>query len=41
MAFQHLLVPLDGSRLAEAPLPAVAYLAQNLGAKVTFLHLIE
>jgi nucleotide-binding universal stress UspA family protein len=38
--FKHLLVPLDGSRLAEAALPA-AYLAQKLDATVTLLHIIE
>lgn len=39
--FKHLLVPLDGSRLAEAVLPAAAYLARTLGAWVTLLHVIE
>jgi nucleotide-binding universal stress UspA family protein len=39
--FKHLLVPLDGSRLAEAALPAAAYLAQILGAWVTLVHVIE
>jgi nucleotide-binding universal stress UspA family protein len=39
--FKHLLVPLDGSRLAEAALPTAAYLAQKLGAAVTLLHIIE
>ena len=39
--FKHLLVPLDGSPLAEAALPAAAYLAQKLGASVTLLHVIE
>jgi nucleotide-binding universal stress UspA family protein len=39
--FKHLLVPLDGSRLAEAALPAAAYLAQTLGAGVTLVHVIE
>jgi nucleotide-binding universal stress UspA family protein len=39
--FGHLLVPLDGSHLAEAVLPAVSYLAQQLQAKVTLLHVIE
>jgi nucleotide-binding universal stress UspA family protein len=39
--FKHLVVPLDGSRLAEAALPAAAYLAQKLGASVTLLHVIE
>lgn len=39
--FRHLLVPLDGSRLAEAALPAAAYLAHVLDADVTLIHVIE
>jgi nucleotide-binding universal stress UspA family protein len=39
--FKHLLVPLDGSALAEAALPAAAYLAQTLGASATLIHIIE
>ena len=39
--FNHLLVPLDGSRLAEAALPAAAYLAQTLNAWITLIHVIE
>jgi len=39
--FRHLLVPLDGSRLAEAVLPAVTALAGRLGAHVTLLHVLE
>jgi nucleotide-binding universal stress UspA family protein len=39
--FNHILVPLDGSALAEAALPVAAYLANALGAEVTLLHLIE
>jgi nucleotide-binding universal stress UspA family protein len=39
--FKHLLVPLDGSALAEAALPAAAYLAEVLGASVTLIHIIE
>lgn len=39
--FRHILVPLDGSRLAEAVMPAVAYLAERLGARVTLLHVVE
>jgi nucleotide-binding universal stress UspA family protein len=39
--FKHILVPLDGSKLAEAVLPAAAYLAQMLKAPVTLLHVIE
>jgi nucleotide-binding universal stress UspA family protein len=39
--FKHLLVPLDGSGLAEAALPAAAYMAERFGAKVTVIHIIE
>ncbi len=39
--FTHLLVPLDGSQLAEAALPAAVYLARTLGAGVTLVHVIE
>lgn len=39
--FQHILVPLDGSKLAEAALPAAAWLSQKLGAAVTLIHIIE
>ena len=39
--YKHLLVPLDGSRLAEAVFPAVAYLAGKLAARVTLLHVVE
>lgn len=39
--YTHILVPLDGSSLAEAALPAVAYLARVFNARVTLLHVIE
>jgi nucleotide-binding universal stress UspA family protein len=39
--FSHLLCPLDGSRLAEAALPVAAYLAEQAGARVTLLHVLE
>ena len=39
--FRHLLVPLDGSQLAEAALPVAATLARRLGACVTLLHVVE
>ena len=39
--FRHLLVPLDGSRLAESVMPAAASLASALGARVTLIHVIE
>lgn len=39
--FKHLLVPLDGSHLAESALSAAVYLAGILGARVTLLHAVE
>ena len=39
--FHHLLVPLDGSTLAEAVLPAVGAIALKSGARVTLLHVLE
>jgi nucleotide-binding universal stress UspA family protein len=39
--FQNILVPLDGSHLAEAALPAAASFAEKLNAPVTLLHVIE
>ena len=38
---KHLIVPLDGSHLAEAALPIARQLAQKLDAPVTLVHLIE
>ncbi|MGE5617739.1 MAG: universal stress protein [Sphingomonadaceae bacterium] len=40
-AFQKILVPLDGSRLAEAVLPVVTVLARQFGATVSLLHVLE
>jgi nucleotide-binding universal stress UspA family protein len=39
--FKKILIPLDGSHLAEAGLPAAASLAEKLNAPVTLLHIIE
>ena len=39
--FQHLLVPLDGSSLAEAILPDAQALARRLQARLTLLHIRE
>lgn len=39
--FKHILVPLDGSVLAEAALPPAGFLACVLSARVTLLHVIE
>jgi nucleotide-binding universal stress UspA family protein len=38
---RNLLVPLDGSRLAEAALPAAAYLAEKLHASMALVHVLE
>jgi nucleotide-binding universal stress UspA family protein len=39
--YRHLLVPLDGSRLAERALPAAAFCARTFGADVTLMHVLE
>lgn len=39
--FHRILVPLDGSRLAESVLPITGLLAGKLGSEVTLLHIIE
>lgn len=39
--FTHLLVPLDGSRLAESALPVVVEFARRLSAQVTIFHAVE
>ena len=39
--FKHILVPLDGSVLAEAAVPVAVGLARRLGADLTLLHVIE
>jgi nucleotide-binding universal stress UspA family protein len=39
--FKHIFVPLDGSKLAEAALPAAAFFARCFGAQVSLVHLIE
>jgi nucleotide-binding universal stress UspA family protein len=41
MMFKRLLVPLDGSHLAESALPAAAYLAIKMTAPVILIHVIE
>jgi nucleotide-binding universal stress UspA family protein len=39
--FRHLLVPLDGSSMAEGALPAAAQLARKNGARLTLVHVVE
>lgn len=39
--FKHLLVPLDGSRLAETILPVAQTFARAMDAQVTLLHVVE
>jgi nucleotide-binding universal stress UspA family protein len=41
MRFTRILVPLDGSRLAEAIIPAASSLAEKLGARLLLLHALE
>jgi nucleotide-binding universal stress UspA family protein len=38
---KHLLIPLDGSRLAESAIPYGVALAKALGARVTLFHVLE
>jgi nucleotide-binding universal stress UspA family protein len=39
--FKHILVPLDGSELAESVIPAAAYFAGIFEASITLIHIIE
>lgn len=39
--FNHILVPIDGSLMAEAALPAAAFWAEKFKARVTLMHVIE
>jgi nucleotide-binding universal stress UspA family protein len=39
--FRHFLLPLDGSKLAEAVLGPARSLASDLGAEITLLHVLE
>lgn len=39
--FKHILVPLDGSALAESAIPPAVHLAKALRASVTIIHIIE
>ena len=39
--FTHLLVPLDGSKMAESALPAAASLAAACRASITLFHVLE
>ena len=39
--FKRILVPLDGSRLAEAVLPAAYDVAAHCGATITLIHVLE
>ncbi len=39
--FRHILVPLDGSHLAESALPAAVALSTAFGSTVTLIHIIE
>jgi nucleotide-binding universal stress UspA family protein len=41
MRFTRILVALDGSRLAEAVLPAACSVARRLGARLMLLHVLE
>lgn len=38
---KHILVPLDGSELAEASLPAAVYITKHFNNKVSLIHVVE
>jgi len=39
--FKHIMIPLDGSLLAQSSLPAAAYLAEKFHSRITLIHMIE
>jgi nucleotide-binding universal stress UspA family protein len=39
--FKHILVPLDGSQMAEAALPVAVSIAKTFGSRITLFHVIE
>ncbi|NVN93463.1 MAG: universal stress protein [Desulfuromonadales bacterium] len=39
--FTHILVPLDGSLMAESAIPAAVFLSEKLHARVTLMHVME
>jgi len=39
--FKHILIPIDGSLLAEAALPAAVFLVEKLQARITLMHVME
>jgi nucleotide-binding universal stress UspA family protein len=39
--FRHIILPLDGSALAESVLPAAVYLTRVFDAKITLVHIVE
>ena len=39
--FKHILVPLDGSLLAEQALPVAGRLAHTTGGTITLLHVVD
>jgi nucleotide-binding universal stress UspA family protein len=41
IVFKHILLPLDGSELAESALPVAACIAEKMHAQITLLHVIE
>ncbi len=39
--YKHILIPLDGSKMAEAVMPIALFLSENLKSKITLIHIIE
>jgi nucleotide-binding universal stress UspA family protein len=39
--FKHILIPLDGSKMAESVMPVALFLSENCKSEITLVHIIE
>jgi nucleotide-binding universal stress UspA family protein len=39
--FNHILIPLDGSKMAESVMPIALFLSENCKSQITLIHIIE
>ncbi len=39
--FKHILIPLDGSKMAESVMPIALFLSENCKSEITLIHIIE
>jgi nucleotide-binding universal stress UspA family protein len=39
--FKHILIPLDGSKMAESVMPIALFLSENCKSQITLIHIIE